>query len=118
VTTIDQAGPAPADERPSTGRLVLHFAAGFVITQVLCAFGLVLLVMCIDPISRAVNKDVRLPLKIGVASVALAGVAGAVFAAALMRRRFPLLLAGSIVGTVLGMMALGPCAFCFIAIDA
>lgn len=117
MTTIDDPGRPPED-RPSTGRMVLHFAVGFVVCQLLCAAGLVILLVSYDPIRGMDDRDVRLPLRIGVTGLALAIVAGALFAAAVMRRRFPLLLAGSIVGTVLGMMALGPCAFCFIAIDA
>lgn len=115
MTSIDEQG-TPADERPSTARMVFHFFAGFVVAQILCAGGLFLLAMTLDPIN-SMGADFKLPMRIAVAGFTVAVVFGALVGAALLRRRFPLLLPGSIVGTVLGMLALGPCAFCYVALD-
>lgn len=112
--TIDQPGKLP-DDRPGTGRLVLHFAAGFVATQLVCALGLVMFLVGLGAVESL--SSARFPVKVAITlavGVLLLAASGGSIA---LRRRFPLFLPGAIVGMVLGMMALGPCAFCFLAMD-
>ena len=101
--------PMIAEEapRPSTARVVIGFLVAFVAAQLVCAGGMLLFLATIDT---------GLPYKIGFTTLSGAATLAVLGIGIALRKKFKGVLAGSIVGLVLGYMALGPCAFCYLAI--